>query len=62
MPDCKHCEGAGSVYPFIWAECNFCYNHPEGKKKCCECLGKGWIRQTISSLCASCGGTGHKST
>jgi hypothetical protein len=60
MPDCKHCKGEGSVYPIISAECNFCFNHSEGKKTCCECLGKGWKKKAISSLCASCGGTGKK--
>ena len=60
MPTCKHCKGEGSVYPTISVECNMCYNHPEGKKTCCECLGKGWVKRAISSICATCGGSGQR--
>ena len=60
MPDCKHCKGIGYVYPTISQECSFCYNHPEGKKTCCECMGKGWEKKQVSSMCASCGGTGKR--
>lgn len=60
MPECKHCNGAGSVYPVVNAECNFCYNHPDGKKSCCECLGKGWTKMAVSAICSSCGGTGKR--
>ena len=60
MPTCKHCKGEGNVYPVITAECKFCYNHPEGKKTCCECLGAGWTKQTISEICEICEGAGNK--
>ncbi len=58
MPTCKHCKGEGSVYPMVSTECTFCYNHPEGKKTCCECMGAGWVKRAISSICATCGGSG----
>lgn len=60
MPDCKHCKGIGYVYPTISQQCSFCYNHPEGKKTCCECMGKGWEKKQVSSMCMTCGGTGKK--
>jgi len=58
MPTCKHCKGEGYVHPVISTECNFCYNHPEGKKKCCECMGKGWEKRAVSEICGTCGGSG----
>ena len=60
MPNCKHCKGEGNVYPVVTTECTFCFNHPEGKKKCCECMGSGWTKRTVSELCEICGGTGKK--
>lgn len=60
MVDCKKCKGGGFVYPVVSQECSFCYNHPEGKKKCCECLGKGWTQKPVGELCSACDGTGKK--
>jgi len=60
MPNCKKCKGGGFVYPIVSQECSFCYNHPEGKKQCCECLGKGWEKRPVSELCPVCNGTGNR--
>ena len=60
MPrNCAHCKGTGWVHPFTTKECNFCYNHPAGKKTCCECLGKGWKKIRETSMCMTCDGRGR---
>ena len=58
MPKCKNCKGEGFVHPMITMECNMCYNNDEGKKTCCECMGKGWETRAVSQICATCGGSG----
>ena len=58
MPICKSCKGGGNVYPTVTQECSFCYNHPEGKKSCYECWGKGWKKIEVAALCSNCGGSG----
>ena len=59
MPrNCSHCKGTGWVHPLVNKECTFCYNHPQGKKTCCECMGKGWKKVKDTTMCMTCDGVG----